>query len=406
MDTCVARARAARTAMVLLGAALACPSAAFAQVACADISGGAPIIYGAGGSAQRDLVGKMSVVLQGGTNPVFAVYKDDAGACSGIDALTGLGSATISGNAYYWDAAGTRLTCTLPLGGEAVDFAVMGNGPYLCPLVTDPSYLTGILEETGPISTVNVIVPNASTQQSISAEALYLVYGFGPEADVAPWNNPDPAYYIHRNENSFVQIYLAEATGLPVTKFFGVDAGTNSNSVAYLTALASPEQGIAFVSGDVADANRATVRTLAYQHTGQNAGVWPDSSATAFDKSNVRNGAYHLWGQVHMYGKEGGTPGAYADAGVGQLISYFAGLSQPAGTVKSITETAIDNKNVPVCAMHVTRDDDLGPIYAFDAPDSCDCYFDFRATGATTCAVCDDANPCASGTCRFGFCEE
>jgi hypothetical protein len=397
---------AGRRAGMLLLAGVALPGAAWAQVACADISGGAPIVYGAGGSAQRDLVGKMSVVLQNGRDPIYAVYKDDAGACSGIDALAGLGSTSITGSAYYWDDAGTRLTCTLPLGGEPVDFAVMGNGPLLCPLVTDPSLVTGILDRKGPISTVNVIVPNASTQQSISAEAFYLVYGFGAGADVAPWNNPDPSYYIHRNENSFVQIYLSLATGLPVTRYYGTDAGSNANSVAYLSALPNPEQGLAFCSGDVADANRATVRTLAWQQTGQNTGVWPDSSATAFDKVNVRNGAYHLWAEVHMYGKEGSTAGTFDDPDVGTLIDYFSGVSQPAGTSQTITETAILNKNIPTCAMNVARDEDLGSVYAWDPPEPCGCFFDQAATGATTCAACDDANPCATGVCRFGFCEE
>jgi hypothetical protein len=45
------------------------PSMAFAQQDCADISWGAPIVYGAGGSAQRDLVGKASVVLQNSSTP-------------------------------------------------------------------------------------------------------------------------------------------------------------------------------------------------------------------------------------------------------------------------------------------------------------------------------------------------
>lgn len=393
----------------LMTTASTLPLAARAETPdCEDISGGAPILYGAGGSAQRELVGKASVVLQNGSSPIFAVYKDDAGACSGINALTGVGSTTITGSAYYWDSTtGSRATCNLPLAGETVDFAVMGNGPTLCPLITDDALLEDIIDVTGPVSTVNVVVPNASTQQSISAEAFYLIYGLGPEADIAPWNNADPAYYIHRNENSFVQLYLSEATGLPVTKYYGTDAGTNSNTVSYLAALATPEQGIGFCSGDVADANRGTVRTLAWQQTGQNVGYWPDSSATAFDKQNVRNGQYFLWGTNHFYGLEGATEGSYADPNVQVLLEYFSGVSQPAGTTQSITDTAINNANIPACAMTVARDGDLGPIYARTPDEPCGCYFDFRVTGATTCEACDDANPCSgAAVCSYGYCEE
>jgi hypothetical protein len=394
---------------LLCAAALVSTTPAWADnPECATISGGAPIIYGAGGSAQAPLVGKAAVVLQGATNPVFVVYKDDTGACTGINALTGLGPTTITGNAKYWDTAtGSQLTCTLPVvGGATVQFASMGNGPLLCPLVTDISYVDGILDVTGPISTVNVLVPNASTQQAISAEAFYLIYGLGPAANIAPWNNPDTSYYIHRNQDSYVQLYLATASGLPVTKFFGVDAGSNTNSIALLNGLGVPEQGISFASGEVADANRATVRTLAWQHTGQNAAWWPDSSASSFDKINVRNGLYFLWGPGHFYAPEG-APGEFADPNVGAFLEYLSGASQPAGTSKTITDVAIANKNVPQCAMKVKRDGDLTPIYAWNPPEPCGCYFEFKATGASTCQACDDTNRCSgSNVCRFGFCEE
>lgn len=371
---------------------------------CSTISGGAPIIYGAGGSAQRDLVGKIAVVLQSATNKVYVVYKDDAGACSGIDALTGLGATSLTGNAFYWDSAGARKTCTLPLTGEAVDFAAMVVSPLACPLITDLAEVENIVSHVGPISTVNVLVPNISTQQSISAEAFYLVYGLGALADIAPWNNPDPGYYVRRNENAAVQIILSLATGLPVTKFSGVDAGTNANSVTLLSAL--DEQGIAFASGDVADANRATVRTLAWQQEAQTAGYWPDSTATAFDKANVRNGLYYLWNPGFIYGLEGATEGSWADPSVQVFAEYFGGISQPAGTTQTITQTAIANKNIPQCAMHVQRDGDLGDLYAWEAPEPCDCFFEFSATGATECTACDDSTPCGTGVCRFGYCEE
>jgi hypothetical protein len=392
--------------LLVAGLLVAGPSFAQDAVPCSEIGDGGPIIYGTGGSAQTPLISKAAVVLQTSDDPVHVVYKDDAGACTGIYALTGLGAATLTGNAKYWDDAGTQLSCALPLEGEAVDFASMGNGALLCPLVTDTSYLAGVVEVTGPISSVNVLVPNASSQQAISAEAFYLVYGFGAAAGVAPWTNADPAYYIHRNENSYVQLYLALASGIPVTKFYGVDAGSNTNSIAYLSALTDPEAGIGFASGEVADGNRATVRTLAWQHVGQNAAYWPDSTATAFDKINVRSGLYHLWGPGRFFAYEGGSEGSYSDSAVQVLLEYLSGTSAPAGASKSIRDVAIANKNVPTCAMYVTRDEDLGPMYAYEPEEPCHCYFEYAATGATSCDTCDESTPCASGTCRDGFCEE
>lgn len=391
-------------------AAIAAGSAAPASADtpdCSTISGGAPIIYGAGGSGVTSLVGRIATVLENSSNPVFVVYKDDGGACIGLDALDGLGSPTLTGGAKYWDpTTGAKTSCNLPVEGATASFAVMGNGPLLCPLVTDPSYVDGILDYTGPVSTYNVLVPNASTQQTISAEAFYLIYGFGPEAGIAPWNSSDASNYLHRDENSAAQILMSEATGLPLSKFYGTDAGSSTNMVAYLAALTTPEAGIGFASGDIADANRATVRSLAWQHFDQNVGYWPDSSATAFDKVNVRDGQYFLWNPIHFFGLEGTRPGTFADANVQTFVEYAAGISVPSGATSTIDQVATANKNIPVCAMDVWRDGDLGAIYANPAEAPCGCYFEFTATGATSCTACDDSNPCGgSSVCRYGFCE-
>lgn len=405
MSLCHTLARRLLPGAVALAYLLPAPAQAGENPACADISLGAPVIYGAGGSAQRDLIGKAAFVMQAGTDPVYVVYKDDAGACSGINALTGLAGYTISGTAYYWDETGARKTCDLSLSGDTVDFASMIVNPDQCPLVTDPSLVENIVQVEVPISAISVIVDARSTVQSISAEAFYLVYGFGPEAGIEPWVNPDPEYVLKRDENSAAGIIMSLATGLDITKFYGTDAGSNSNSVAWLIDNADPEAGIAFCSADVADANRATVRALAWQDTGQNVGYWPDSTATSFDKKNVRNGQYELWMPGYLFALEGSAEGSYADSDTQVLLEYLSGTAQPAGTSKSVTDVAIENKNVPACAMHVTRTDDLGPLIASEPDEACDCYFAFKTTGATTCDVCDDATPCSTGTCRNGFCE-
>ena len=89
-----------------------------------------------------------------------------------------------------------------------------------------------------------------------------------------------------------------------------------------------------------------------------------------------------------------------------RFVEYLGGVSQPPGTTKSVVDVAIENRNIPTCAMEVQRDGDLGEIYAFTPDEPCGCYFEFKATGATTCSACSTSNPCASGTCSFGYCEE
>jgi hypothetical protein len=67
----------------------------------------------------------------------------------------------------------------------------------------------------------------------------------------------------------------------------------------------------------------------------------------------------------------------------------------------------IDNYNIPQCAMQVSREEDLGAISSFQPDEPCGCYFDFRATGRTSCDECEEDADCPSSdpVCRFGYCE-
>lgn len=398
--------RRSRVFAAAVSATLTSSGTALAQVACADISGGDPIVYGAGATGTRDLVGAIAVQLENARDPLWVVYSS-FGSCTGVDALTGLGPSTITGTADYWDpATGAKTTCTLPLAGETVDFATLDVRGVNCPLVNgDESLLADLVERKGPIDPVSVVVPVASTQQVISSEAFYLVYGLGQAAGIEPWTSPDPAYYQRRNEDSGTQAMVALAAGIPTNKLLGTDAGGSSTLIANLAALPDPEKAIGFATAGSADAQRASVRPLAWQAAGQDVGHWADSDASSFDKANVRRGLYEVWAAAIFYAPQGPTPGSYADPDVAVLGDYWAGISKPAGA-QTIDEVAVAKKFVPSCAMHVSRDTDLGSLYAVEPAEPCDCYFDFTTTGSTSCTPCDDATPCSgSDVCRLGFCE-
>lgn len=384
------------------------PASAFADTPdCDSISGGAPIIYGAGGSGPRDVVGALAVQLESGDDPVFVVYKDDGGSCSGAYALTGLADPTITGSAVYWPAeTGSKTTCNLPLAGATVDFAFLDVQATNCPSIGgDASLLDGLVHVSGAADPVAVLVPVGSTQQAISSEAFYLVYGFGAAAGIEPWTNADDSYFQRRNDDSGTQAMVSLASTLPTTAYIGTDAGGGSTLVSNLSSLAEPEQGIGFATSATADAHRDVVRNLAWKQAGQDVAYYPDSDATSFDKRNVREGRYNVWANISFYAVEGSSSGSYANPDAKVLGEYFGGGSQPAGVTSTIAETVIPKGVIPMCAMHVQRDEDMGPLYAYDDPAPCDCYFDAATTGATTCETCDDSNPCSTGTCRLGYCE-
>lgn len=389
----------------LLAWSLAMAAPALAQPDCTTL--GARVVIGVGGSASKPLLARVAADLAALPTPITLVYYSP-GACFGITPY--VDGTPITGVAQYWSPDGTENNCRLPTLGVTPDFGMMGTAGTLCSGVT--AIPDGIGDFPGPVTSWSVIVPNASSQTSIAAEALYFIYGFGPSGNVAPWNVAGEIY--GRNATSAAQIALGLGIGVPADRFVCgnaasglpcLDTRSNGGTVTALSASLNPENAIGFTSTEVADLNRSTVRTLAYQHTDQSCGYWPDSTSTAFDKANVRDGHYFLWSAYHFYVPVDGT-GAITDPDTAQVIGYFTGDVAPPPEVPILDEI-IDNGNIPECAMNVWRDTDIGPLYSYQPEQPCGCYFEFRTTGATDCTPCADSSACGGETpvCRHGYCE-
>src|SRR5205814_1125309 len=116
----------------------------------------------------------------------------------------------------------------------------------------------------------------------------------------------DPTVIFQRTGGSGTQNMIATAINVPAAKW---QPSTNTNSssdliFAAITGAATAGKAnaaIGILSTDYMDLHRDTVKELAYQHTGQSCGYLPDSDANAFDKANVRDGHYMIWGPLHMY---------------------------------------------------------------------------------------------------------
>jgi len=77
---------------------------------------------------------------------------------------------------------------------------------------------------------------------------------------------------------------------------------------------------------------------------------------------------------------------------------------------QDVLDSEINNHVVPICAMNVSRDAEIGPLSSFQPTGSCGCYFDKSTTGATTCTLCTGttgtAGNCTGGkVCNYGYCE-
>ena len=364
------------------------------EVACEDLP--SPV-YGTGGSAAKPLIASFATALAGDDAPLTVVYQAP-GACFAIQAF--IDSTPLTGTASYWDAEGNELLCTLPVEGVPIGFGYMGNTATFCPGVENAP--TGVGDFPGPVTSWNFIVPIASSQQSISAEAVYLVYGFGAESQAAPWT--DEAQLIRRSPTSGAQLAVSAASGLPSDRFRGEDARSNGNSVVLVSGSTNPEAAIGFVSGEVADASRAVVRTLAYQHRGQHCGYHPDSSATGFDKINIREGRYWLWA-FHRFFARVDDAGSIQDPTVARFVGLVTG-EESESDIDSLT-LITENGTVPRCAMSVTREGDYTDLQPFNSEAPCGCFFEAIATGTTSCASCEQASDCSADApvCRRGYCE-
>ena len=369
-------------------------------------------LYITGSSAAKPFIAGLGTALAGTTTLVYS----SPGSCNGVDAI--FNGTLMTGTATYWDSTGTAQMCTInPVGGVTVDVGISDVFSSSCAGFGAPP--AGTADFFGPHQVMNFVVPTASSQTLISAEAAYFAFGFGMNGMAAPWTNE--TFIFQRGAASGTQSMLAAAIAVPPTKWKGVTVANGSAGMfTSVSTSTSPEATIGILASDVADGstkdpttmalvpNRSKIKILAYQHFKQDCGWLPDSSSTAYDKKNVRDGHYPLWGPLHFFAKVDGT-NTPTNAAAAKFIGYFTGkVATPAAV--NLLQLEIQNHTVPSCAMHVQRSAEVGPVSSFKAASSCDCYFDFTATGATTCKTCAAAADCTGNTtCTMygtsGYCE-
>jgi hypothetical protein len=267
------------------------------------------------------------------------------------------------------------------------------------------------------------MVPVESSEQSISAQAAYSIFGYGNASGVVPWTNTD--FIQIRTSTSGTQNMIGQAINLPATEWQGTQ---NKSSTNVVTALTNVNKGLnvdggpgdpsyvqarlGILASDVADSNRQNMRPLAFQDVNESCGWYPDTTATAFDKQNVRDGHYPIWGPSHLIAAVNGT--TPSTAGVQTLIDSMNGAYQPVLDVLDVIGFYGSSHIIPNCAMHVQRAQD-GQNYQSYAPVvSCSCYYDY-VVATTSCTPCTTTPDCADaganyacqifGTPPKGFCE-
>lgn len=373
-------------------------------------------VFGVGGSANEATLKRIQQAINADPNKtddrITIFWADDKGACQRFeDFKAGKSSSQFN----YWtstDPKAANELCDARPGGQPVVFSHMGNDVSLCP---DPTLPAGVGDFAAPIQTLNLITEKKSNELSISAEALYFIYGFGPTGQAAPWTDGTGIY--QRAFDSFASLLLSTAINVPSAAFkWTTNEKAKQGDVikavsAYGTTEELARQTLGYVSGSAADGARGgttPVKTLAYQHYDQACGVYPDSDPSKFDKQNVREGKYYLWAAGHYFTKVD-AKGKPLDPLVENIIGWFSKKTDAPGTSVNAFEQSILAGDIPQCAMHATREGTLGAISSYADPKPCGCFFEHATNSSVTsaCTPCTADAQCGGDTpaCNFGFCE-
>lgn len=325
------------------------------------------------------------------------------------------GNELLTGTAVYYEADGTQATCEIPAGTQVwPDLAAMDVGGVTCLGGEAPP--TDLAEYPSYVETLGFVVPRNSSQTAITATEAYYLMKFGGEEgrQVAPWTNPDFIYV--RNPGSSTQLTIGANIGIPGTMWNGnlrgnAGSGDVRDGIIAENSTGNAESVIGILNSSKWEAATDNMRVLAFQPFNQCLGaVYPDSTATSRDKRNVRDGHYPIWTNLRYILREdaGGLPvsdnGADAAARAKRFVDMATGVAPIEGV--NVARAVIETGNVPACAMQVKREVDGGPISPFEHPAPCTCYFLEENGVESGCETCSDDDPCDTGTCRFGLCEE
>ena len=315
---------------------------------------------------------------------------------------------TVQTPAAFYDAAGNATPCALgnspaspePGVGEATDIGE--SDVFAASCGTNSNWVPGSAQfpnvghYLGPIQPMVLATPPASTQKVISAEAAHMIFGQGGKNGTAkPWI--DPAFMWMRSWTTGTNNIISRGIDVPPTRWWGVDKVTAPamHDALLTVSVADAERTIGTLSSDAA---KDGIHTLFFQSRGQIAGFLPDSSPSARDKQNVRDGHYPFWGPIHLYAKTAsGQPSSAASA-------FVIPFSTPN---RALIDASVAGGMVPICAMSVTRDTEMGPLRSFGPDFQCECYYELKVRGGTQCMACGGPADCPAATpaCNFGYCE-
>lgn len=375
-------------------------SSARAQQACDDPANLPNPVYLSFGETQVPLIKELGKFLRA-TENITLIFRT-AGSCTNLDALYNNGKMTT--NLFYipanFDGTSTTPTCTPPAGGVVPDISDSVVFVDACPL-TKPADVGDFRAAAQPFS---FVVPLASSQQAITAEEAYFLFGFGAVAGmVAPWVDSSLSYILPTSKGTILN--LAAVISVPPAKWLGASVPTLDQLAINVGTSTKPDATIGILGSGTYEEHRNSIRPLAFRAFKQYHAYYPNSTLTALDKKPVRDGHYVAWSYTHWLARTDNT-GQVINPIARRVINLIVGENVTPASAFDPTLVQIHSHFVPVCAMHVKRDFEGGDLSVFEHPEPCDCFFDSQTgTPGATCSICGDDSTCGTGKCRHNFCE-
>jgi ABC-type phosphate transport system substrate-binding protein len=360
------------------------------------------VIFATGSTNLLPLLKAVAPLLAADDPPFTVVYQPQT-SCKGAGSMFEADPAKrvikdIPNNwAFFYDPAGGKNYCLLNAAGNPVDIGESDVYARTCGYDTKAE----VADYPGPIQAITFVVPAASSQMSISAEAAHFLFGAGGNMGlVPPWTDPR-LYFVRSSGTGTVQL-VSRAINVPAASWWGIDRLSSDNLRDSMVAIdpTQAEKAIGVLSSDFADQARSNLRVLAFQAAGQSVGYLPDSDLRSKDKINVRDGHYPIWGPIHLYAATtNGVPSRAADA----LVRRF---SVPRLEQK-LLEAIVASGYIPACAMRVRRDQEMGPMASHQPQVGCGCFFEAQVNGAASCQKCANNSDCPKSRsfCNYGYCE-
>ncbi len=360
------------------------------------------------GDTQEPLMKSLGKQLrESAVHPMTLVYLT-AGSCTNIDAF--YNDTKLTQNPKYvpsaaedpaWDPSKPSPSCTIDPAGVPLDVANSALFVASCTQV-DPPGGVGLFQ--GPVQAYLFVVPEASTQKAITAEEAYFTFGFGAAGQVDPWN--DEAFLFIRPVTKSTLLTMAANIGVPGAKWKGVPLDKSGEVVNSVATSASPEKTMGILGVEIYDQNRDKLNALAFRAYKQKYAYYPDSTATAIDKQNVRDGHYVPWSPTVWLTHVDGN-GVAMNPDAGYLIDLILGNEAMYTPEFDSVATVVSKGLIPDCAMKVTRSFDGGDLSLYDPKEPCHCFYESQVGQASAaCQACVADATCGGGKCRHGFCEK